>query len=201
MGDVAKIGLLITIFFSTGMFILPSTVSLFAGQHLFYNVSESNCVKCHADIFAELGVSTNHSMVDGVGGLSGEECLACHGVNLSAIEGEHASTLSDCGYCHFNSTNPFGAPVAGGFGLSDLANDTGIAASHLSFVVQSANAYLLPNETESCTACHTPMLVEITFNVSARSKIVVNNTYNIGSYWRVELVNITGFTIHREVKD
>jgi len=42
---------------AVGLFALPSTVSLFSGQHRWYNISgtgnEIPCIKCHADIYDE----------------------------------------------------------------------------------------------------------------------------------------------------
>ncbi|HID43516.1 MAG TPA: hypothetical protein EYP30_07065 [Archaeoglobaceae archaeon] len=195
---------------SMGMVVLPSAVSLFAGEHYFYNIDEgygSKCIKCHADIYEELKNSANHSRVDGSNGFSGEECTACHRSNTSVTyaSGEtnspgkeaHAATITNCGYCHFNSSNPFNAPVAGGFGQSDLPDDTGVNESHYKFVTESRSSDLLLNESESCIACHTTCEVRFNFNVSVESTVVVNNTY---SGWEFQSMELSNFTTYTEVK-
>jgi hypothetical protein len=213
MSNVIKIVLIITLFFSLGVLVLPSTLSLFAGQHFFYNLESgygSKCIKCHADIFDELSAGAYHNGIGGVS--SGEECLVCHRVNTSIVYANastntpgreaHAASTIECSYCHFNSSNPFGAPVAGGFGLSTLANDTGTNASHLSFVLESIEASLLQNESEACVACHTTMGVIIHFNVSVEARMVANNTYSASqSYWNIEDITPSNFTTYTEVKE
>jgi len=201
--------LLIAVMLSTlGVLVLPSTTSLFAGQHLWYDLSYGKsvpCVKCHADVYDELEHSANHSMVDGKAGVDGGECLICHRANTSityaSVSGgystatpgreAHAATVVNCGYCHLNSSNPFNAPVAGGFGLSDFAlnpgNDTGINASHYSFVMESRESNLLYKESESCIACHTTVNITMNFTAVVESRIVANNTYTSSqSCWNVE---------------
>mgnify|MGYP000633820815 CR=1 FL=1 len=206
--NIPGILLITVVLFALGVLILPSTTSLFAGQHFWYDLSCEKsvpCVKCHADVYDELQQSANHSMVDKEAGLDGSECLICHRANASITYAEvsgdytsatpgkeaHAATVINCGCCHFNSTNPFNAPIAGGFGQSDFAsnpgNDTGINASHYSFVVQSTNSNLLHEESESCIACHTTVNVTMNFTSVIKAKIVVNDTYDSSqSYWDVE---------------
>jgi len=199
-----KIALVLTTLFSIGFLVLPSATSLFAGQHLWYDLSYDKsvpCVKCHADVYDELKLSANHSMVDGEAGLDGGECLICHRANASITYAEvnstlkpgkeaHAATITNCGYCHFNSSNPFNAPVAGGFGQSDLTDDTGVNASHYSFVIQSENSSLLHKESESCVACHTTVNITMNFTSVIKMKIAVNNTYDLSqSYWDIESIN------------
>ena len=200
--DAIKIALVVVIVFAIGVLALPSTVSLFAGEHTWYSRNEIDCLKCHADIFDELKVSAHHSTVDGEAGWSGKECLSCHQVEFGNgtqfKKGAHAATIVPCGYCHFNSSN---APVAGGFGLSDLAGDTGELASHRSFVLKSRDVHLMSNESESCVACHTPVNVSILFNVSVEATIVAENRIvaeNV-SGWDMEIYP-SGFENRMEVK-
>ena len=66
-----KIVLLAVAIVAIGIFALPSTVSLFSGQHSWYDLSESvggtsgannvPCVKCHADIADEMISTGAHS--------------------------------------------------------------------------------------------------------------------------------------------
>ncbi len=202
--------LIMVALFTMGLVVLPTTVSLLSGQHSFYEVNEgyeSRCIKCHADIYEELRSGSNHSTIDSNNGFSGEECLGCHRANVSTTYanatrnqpgGEaHAATITDCGYCHFDKDNNFNAPVAGGFGLSNVEPDTGIYASHYSFVIQSREGDMASNHSESCIACHTNCAVEINFNVSVRSKVSVTNT-NDG--WEIQSIQAVSFDNYTEEK-
>jgi len=199
-----------------GIVALPYAVSLFTGQHTWYDLSGgygSKCVKCHADIYGELSAGGHHKNIVGVD--DGEECLVCHRANESIIYANasrsrggkeaHAASTINCGYCHFNSSNPTGAPVAGGFRLSDYyetyGNDTGANASHYSFVVQSRDANILQNESESCIACHTSIRVKINFNVTTEARIEVNNSYDeMPSYWNITSITPSDYTNYTEEK-
>ncbi len=196
--------------FTMGLVVLPTTVSLLAGQHSFYEVNEgyeSRCIKCHADIYEELRSGSNHSTIDGSNDFSGQECFGCHRANVSITyanasinqpgEEAHAATISDCGYCHFDQNNSFNAPVTGGFGLSNMEPDTGIYASHYSLVIQSREGELVSNHSESCIACHTNSRVEINFNVSVNSRVSVNNT---AEGWEFESIQPIGFDNYTETK-
>lgn len=211
---IIKIIMITSIIFTMGLVVLPSTVNLFAGGHSFYNIDqgyEDRCVKCHANIYDELKAGANHSTVDGNDGWSGEECMGCHRANVSITfanatanspgKEAHAATITRCGYCHLNSTNPFDAPVSGGFGLSDLDNDTGYNASHYSFMVESRDSNLLKNKSEPCVACHTNSMVRINFSMSSETKVVFNNSLGASdSYWDLKEMTITDNTTYTEVK-
>ncbi|MFO7967107.1 MAG: hypothetical protein R6U44_05875 [Archaeoglobaceae archaeon] len=213
--SIIKIMTITVIILTMGLVVLPSTVNLFAGGHSFYNVNQgygSRCIKCHADVHDELKAGANHSTVDGSEGWSGEECLGCHRANVSItfanttanVPGEeaHAATIIDCGYCHLNSTNPFNAPVAGGFGLSDLGNDTGYNASHYSFMIDARDSDLLKNESEPCVACHTNTRVRIEFSMRSETKLSFKNSLNASdSYWDLENMVISENTTYTEVKE
>jgi len=77
--------------FAIGIIALPQTISLFAGQHYWYDLSDEGmeipCEKCHADIAAE--------MESHIGPHSGETSKA------SAPDGgEHVSINFECWLCH-----------------------------------------------------------------------------------------------------
>ncbi|HEY6586596.1 MAG TPA: hypothetical protein VIY97_05420, partial [Candidatus Methanoperedens sp.] len=65
----AKFTLAIIALVGIGVFALPSTMSLFAGQHSFYNIDATGnqipCVKCHGDVKAELGSNANTNPANG----------------------------------------------------------------------------------------------------------------------------------------
>lgn len=114
---------------AVGLFALPSTMSLFAGQHTWYNTEDIKCQKCHQDIYDELtGLSAYHG---GFEASYGNACARCHvspnatnfnrtGANLSkgawiayksksnAISGQvnftaHAAITVECLACHGTS--------------------------------------------------------------------------------------------------
>ncbi len=61
--NLSKVLLLTVIVAATGLVILPNTVSLFHGQHIWYNISGKNylpCSKCHYDVYCELEMSAFH---------------------------------------------------------------------------------------------------------------------------------------------
>ncbi|HID43274.1 MAG TPA: hypothetical protein EYP30_05775 [Archaeoglobaceae archaeon] len=199
---IGRILLVVMLIFTIGLLVLPQTINVFAGGHTFYNFEEGgNCIKCHADVFEELKVSAYHSTVDGVPGVDGGECLGCHRANVTVTRGEkHAATITSCSYCHLNASNVFGAPLAGGFGLSGSENDTGKYAMHSSFVYYSGKDVLLGNETEACIACHTNIRLDMGFNVSTGAKFVVNDTYTTTlSQWEVKSMNMSKFKTYLEV--
>jgi hypothetical protein len=194
---------LITAILGTAIFVVPAIQSLFAGQHSFYDLKGGfgdKCLKCHADVYDELTGSGHHKKI--AGAASGEECTVCHRVGNISDKEMHAASTVACGYCHFNSLNPFGAPVAGGFGKSDETGDTGIYESHRSFVVGSEGSGLLRDEDESCTACHADIRVRINFTISTRAKIECRNSYTVSSsYWDITNIYITENRSYTEVKE
>lgn len=104
-----------------GLFGIPSTVSLFAGQHSWYDPNELSCYKCHMDIKDELVASENKIHFEPWA----QSCEGCHrtptlgnsgnssrnggaipffydegyGANRSR-QGFHAATTLECTACH-----------------------------------------------------------------------------------------------------
>jgi len=117
-----RIALLAVAVVAIGIFALPSTVSLFSGQHSWYDLSESvggvsgvnnvPCEKCHADIADE--------MISGDNGVHEDlTCAMCHRTpftnytyargHYSSVSGEypptpgeeaHAASAVECMDCH-----------------------------------------------------------------------------------------------------
>ena len=73
MTDVFRTLLVLVIVLSLGIYILPSTVSIFIGQHDWYNISQAGnqipCRKCHADVYEELVNNPYHENFN---------CEPCH---------------------------------------------------------------------------------------------------------------------------
>ncbi|KAF5413252.1 MAG: hypothetical protein C5S38_06915 [Candidatus Methanophagaceae archaeon] len=149
-----KIALLAIAVVAIGIFALPSTVSLFSGQHSWYDLggSESDvpCMKCHGDIDDEMrdplnGVHRN---------LSSPTC-DCHRVNTSTtrlgtgvasssnstgpIPGttSHAAETIACMVCHEHG-NELSYPFAGGFNQSVVYD--GIDPSKTRYWYNSTNS-------------------------------------------------------------
>ncbi len=129
---------------AVGIFALPSTVSLFSGQHRWYNISgtgnEIPCIKCHADIYDEYMLTGVHgTLSDGgnsnswtPGNYPNKACGACHrvayenksgwtygsgdGTGSTAGKEAHAASTVACMACH-EFDNAYGAPAAGGFAM------------------------------------------------------------------------------------
>jgi len=105
-----------------GTFALPSTVSLFSGQHTWYDLGAKGndvpCEKCHADIAAEMEHVGPHT---GETGYERLECEYCHrvfpiehknasfdtytyasgdGAGAEAGKEAHAASTVPCMYCH-----------------------------------------------------------------------------------------------------
>jgi hypothetical protein len=77
-----------------GVFALPSTMALFAGQHSFYNIDATGnqvpCVKCHGDVKAELA-SGYSSSTNTSGPHAKFQCEYCHRAEAGASSGDDAS--------------------------------------------------------------------------------------------------------------
>lgn len=179
-----KIVLLTVAVIAIGIFALPSTVSLFSGQHAWYDLSAAGndvpCEKCHADIGDEMVSTGAHLNVkcegchrtdarvgyavdwdgdvepgQGAHAASTQECMICHGSGNFT----HYYLKQECGDCH---GTPWIAPVAGGFNLTG-DDDTGEKAAHLQFVHDSMDEPLMEGANEACLACHTRVGVNITW--------------------------------------
>lgn len=73
----SKILLLSVAVIAVGLFAMPSTLSLFSGQHTFYDGQNVSCAKCHQDIADEIKSTANevHTSMD--------TCDGCHRTETS----------------------------------------------------------------------------------------------------------------------
>jgi len=148
--SISKFVLLALSFFAISVLVLPSTVTLFAGQHTWYYKEALSCEKCHADVAEEFQSASNyHPPTDAFP--VWEACVLCHQVeplypgDVSYEEGKHAATVVPCEYCHWAEAHAF-------------QNDP-----HFEFVNVSEQDDQMPNGTEACVACHTHVQVEADF--------------------------------------
>jgi hypothetical protein len=216
--DSSKLVLMAIAIVAVGLFALPHSVSLFSGQHTWYDLSESAasdipCEKCHADI--------NDEMLDADNGiheaLAGPGCT-CHRINASsvAIGGyggkapepgttAHAAETVACMVCHEDGT---GLPFAGGFSQEAVEAAAGGSttpytyssggrggehAAHNQFIGQAIDDTLMEDSNEACIACHTRVGVDIqwTKNVGMNFQARENDL----GVWTVSDFTATGHDI------
>jgi hypothetical protein len=123
-----KIALMLVAVVAIGIFALPSTMSVFSGQHTWYDIASDGvpCVKCHADKYEEFSMTDVHSSFARRD--SSDVCYVCHRADpdLTYAKGggggpgvqTHAASTIACMACHEyeaqvrdNNQGPF----AGGF--------------------------------------------------------------------------------------
>lgn len=193
----SKVLLLSVAVIAVGLFAMPSTLSLFAGQHTFYNGSSVNCAKCHQDIVNEIGTSSVdvHYTIANNSGRS--KCKGCHttGTVTSIPTGKNSSGP---GYNYtsvtVNVTNDTAAHAA--ITVECVSCHTGVAAeltgansSHGPFYNGTTadnatnNTNMLKGANEACVGCHTHAILNITWVKPVGYNMTVNvettGAYNI----------------------
>jgi hypothetical protein len=106
-----------------GIFALPSTISMFGGQHNWYDLGPAGnqvpCIKCHGDVYDEFTAGGVHHMLGGGNASNAtlvpnpdDACMYCHRTNpniqyaegdtASATPGQeaHAASTVACMLCH-----------------------------------------------------------------------------------------------------
>ncbi|MDD5473031.1 MAG: hypothetical protein PHU34_02665 [Candidatus Methanoperedens sp.] len=189
-----KILLLAIAVISVGLFAMPSTLSLFAGQHTFYNGSQVNCNKCHQDIYNEMtsaGVSTAHRTT------ALQACQGCHLTgNISQVPfnatsnmswynnsiagnpNAHAAITLECVACHqgvpaeFNNTAEAHVPF---YLNSSYTINTSAGLNAVNQTVIQLNG-----ANTACVGCHTHIAMNVTWIRTKGYSIVANET--TGSY-------------------
>ena len=162
----SKVLLLSVAVIAIGLFAMPSTLSLFAGQHTFYNGSDVKCEKCHADIYSELstGGGTAHTL--GVF----DQCEYCHKTNTTAlavpINGTNTSN-----YAGTNVTNNTQAHAA--ITLECITCHTGVEAEIQGTDAAHGAYYNASNASDAtvkmkganvaCVGCHTHAYINVTW--------------------------------------
>lgn len=184
----SKILLLSIAVISVGLFAMPSTLSLFSGQHSFINGSDVLCTKCHQDVYTELSttsVSTAHRTT------ALKDCQGCHttgtinnvpkgdntnisfSTNINTSSAHSAITL-ECVSCHqavaTNLTNSAEAHSKFYLNSSYTVNSSAFlaTANQTSVALKGANT--------ACIGCHTHAVVNVTWQRSVGYNIVANST-------------------------
>ena len=183
-----------------GIFALPSTVSLFSGQHSWYELgaygSQVPCEKCHSDIADEMASTGAHkdfpcenchrtdadvrayASEEGAGtgahAASVEDCMICHDFECDGNYIHDYIAAADCLACHpMLLPEQLYPPTAGGFNLTNAPNDSGTKAAHKAFIVDSKNSTLMTGTNEACIACHTRVGVNITWTKNENLEFTV----------------------------
>jgi len=85
-----KLAIVLIALVGIGIFALPSTVALFAGQHSFVNIdatgNQIDCIKCHGDVAVEL----TSGQVGTYAPHAGFSCELCHRVEAGKSSGDNA---------------------------------------------------------------------------------------------------------------
>lgn len=105
----AKFTLALVALVSVGVFALPSTVALFAGQHTFVNIdatgNQIECVKCHGDIQAEIDTNGDSSTVTGTHSPHANfKCEYCHRIEQGSASGDNAYATIPYSGIYWNGT-------------------------------------------------------------------------------------------------
>ncbi|MDF1533493.1 MAG: hypothetical protein P1P69_03200 [Methanosarcinaceae archaeon] len=170
--------LLIISVVAVGMFVLPSTLALYTGQHDFVNGTQVDCGKCHAsdrdNIARELANGSAHM---------GMTCKSCHygisGGNEVDVVGNDTSTVTahaagvaiNCIGCHsypgtggYNETSTkdyTGSGITGvGVNVSKELAMSGEAHKYLTNATTSTGG--INDRDLACVACHTKVAVNFT---------------------------------------
>ncbi len=77
-----------------GLFALPQTTALFAGQHSFTNIdatgNQIDCVKCHGDVQTELSTQGVSTVTGTNGPHAAFKCEYCHRIEAGSSSGDNA---------------------------------------------------------------------------------------------------------------
>ena len=104
---MGKYNLMLVATIAIGVFALPMVVSTFSGSHAYVAGENVECLKCHADVEAELASSsTNHTHANDDWAKTPLDCDECHNVSGigASVGGGHAAQKVNCAFCHNKST-------------------------------------------------------------------------------------------------
>ena len=169
---------------SIGLFVMPSALAMFAGQHTFTTGAEADCLKCHLE-GSELGAGTAHEAL----ATGKDACRYCHVTNstywnatLGVIETVHSATTVECILCHAN--------------VGDELAQTNEA--HYELNASAATAALnLAGANEACIPCHTQVGTSIVWTrlatIEFNATINADGTETVDG-WATSGTNVTTAT-------
>ena len=198
-----------------GLFIIPSTMSMFMGSHRWYTVTSASgqydmCERCH---FAEVGewkANTGaHSAYSAVMSVDGRDpgCF-CHQINATALEefGINRTAIDNFGYEIFNESGDLNTSIQDDWNESWRTKSTPHAAitiecischtnasaqlnneneAHKPFFDQSRNSSVGSNNT-ACMACHTMIGLNITMD-RVEGGLFINANHTDDYNWTINV--------------
>ena len=183
----SKVLLLSVAVIAIGLFAMPSTLSLFAGQHTFYNGSEVNCQKCHDDIYSEISTgSSAHTSLT--------QCQGCHKTgtltnlvpyngtggnitivtNVTGTQTAHAAVTMECVACHQGVPAELEGADAAHTAFYYNSSYTTNSSAGLTSVNQTV--VKLKGANAACIGCHTHAVMNITWQRTTGYNITVDST-------------------------
>ena len=195
-----------------GLFVIPSTMSMFVGQHRWYSVRTSTsqyemCERCHAAEVGEWVANTGAHATYRANNLNNgcfchqinESNLAEYGFDESLINSYNFSIWNETGSIDDNASNwtwrgtetPHAAITIGCEdchynATTQLSNAN---SAHKEFFIQ-ANASSYGTNNTACMACHT--MVGLNINITRiQSGLNVTATHNADYTWTVNVTTNT----------
>jgi hypothetical protein len=143
-----KYNLMLIATIAIGIFALPIVSSTFSGSHAYVAGENVECLKCHADVEAELASSsTNHTHANDAWTVKQVlDCDECHNVSGigESLGGGHAAQKVDCAFCHNKTVFGGGATDYRDF-MHDLRDEYGMSPGS-------------PPGPQDCSSCHDPAI-------------------------------------------
>lgn len=206
----SKILLLSIAVISVGLFAMPSTLSLFAGQHTFDKAGNTTiCAKCHSDVVTEINAGAFHKtlLTNSSAGTSGNDCRGCHTtstVNASLIPTGNSSVGNGTGtwnvglakngtFLMANGTSYYAGSVHAAITVECKSCHYAVTFTndaHKSFADNTTTETWLKGANEACVGCHTKARVEMTWVRRGG----YNYTYNFGTGVGSVEANLTSST-------
>lgn len=204
-----KIFLLTVAVAAVGLFAMPNTLSLFAGQHTFYNGSAVNCGKCHQDIIEEATQNAgtdapHHTIFDNTGRA---QCEVCHttgsmtniptgkdgtggftygsqSLNVTNNTKAHAAVKVECVSCHTQVP-------------SEITGEDATHGPYYNASNSSTNGFtILKGSNEACVGCHTHIMINVTWSRSIGYDMTVDESTSGTYVITLDNVNATKSTTY-----
>ncbi len=187
----SKIFLLTVAVAAVGLFAMPNSLSLFAGQHTFDKGANVSCQKCHQDIYEEMGNNGLYGNSSAHTDPNLRVCEGCHKTgNITDItvgkypdssdynrtgtynqsvglKGAHAAVTMECAGCHVGVPGELLDPdeAHGPFYNESITNSTSPNGKNNGTVLKGAN--------EACVGCHTHTNINATWRRSIGMDLLV----------------------------
>lgn len=179
-----------------GIFAMPGTLSMFAGQHAYINGSSVDCKKCHMDVYDEMTSYKGDPPAPHSSGLL-LQCKVCHrtgdlgliwgapqiGIsgnaetNLSAA-GAHSAVTVECVFCHDMIVNEI----------------NGTREAHSIYYNEANRTSLLKGGNEACIGCHTHTIIDINWKRPGGYNVTFNWSADSFDKWSLNATTVTNTT-------